>query len=130
MLFDEAHTNTKQGDIGEARAIYEYTKMGYVVSRTIFDSAMYDLLIDDGKSIKKVQVKTSSQQFENGSFQVQLSRTGGNRKINTIRHREDSDYDILFVLTDDNRCFSIPTSELKARAQLKVGGRSYNEFEI
>ena len=40
-MFKNAKTNTKQGDIGESMAIFVYTKMGYGVSRTIFDSEKY-----------------------------------------------------------------------------------------
>jgi len=97
VIFENATTNTKQGDIGEARAIYEYTCLGYTVSRTIFDSAKYDLIIDDGTCLARVQVKTTSfrtkeygkyaSSTKHTGFYVNLKTTGGNRKINTIRYR-------------------------------------------
>ena len=141
MLFDNAETNTKQGDIGEARAIYEYTKMGYVVARTIFDSAKYDLILDDGVSLKRVQVKTTrckkkytNKKWNATGYNVLLGTTGGNRKINTYRNRNDDDYDILFVLTEEGRCWSIPVNELGAVTTTVVGasGRcaKYMEYEL
>lgn len=45
-MFENATTFTRQGDIGEARAIYEYTRLGYTVARTLFDSAKFDLIIE------------------------------------------------------------------------------------
>ena len=53
IMFENATTRTKQGDIGEARAIYEYTRLGYGVSRTLFDSCRYDLIIDDGSTLQR-----------------------------------------------------------------------------
>lgn len=131
MLFENAKTRTKQGDIGEARAIYEYTRMGFVVLRTIFDSAKYDLVIDDGVTLKRVQVRTSANHKQSGGFEVNLKTTGGNTKTNTIRPRCEDDYDIVFVLTSDDRCWSIPTEHLKgAKHSFVVGGTKYKEFEI
>lgn len=116
MIFENATTRTKQGDIGEARAIYEYSRMGYVVSKPLCDSAKYDLVIEDqnGKLLK-VQVKTSNHSILNQAevFTVQLATTGGNTKVNTTRLRQSNDYDILFVLTGNDQCFSIPVEALE-----------------
>lgn len=131
MLFETVGTHTRQGDIGEARAIYEYTRMGFVVLRTIFDSAKYDLVIDDGTQLHRVQVRTCGNKTKHGGFEVNLKTSGGNTKINTIRPREEGDYDIIFVLTSDNRCWSIPVKHLNgAKHSFVVGNTKYNEFEI
>lgn len=131
MLFQNANTNTKQGDIGEARAIYEYTRLGYVVSRTLFDSARYDLIIDRDGQLARVQVKTTSYGQRENTFDVALKTTGGNRKVNTIRGRASGDYDVLFVLTSDNRCWSIPTETLgDSKMVITVTGDKYSEYEI
>ncbi len=131
MLFENATTYTKQGDIGEARAIYEYTRLGYTVSRTIFDSARYDLIIDDGTKLLRVQVKTSTYETKSGAFEVGVKTSGGNTRENTVRLRDENDYDVLFVLTSSNRCWSIPAKELgTARYTITVGGNKYNEYEI
>lgn len=129
-IFETASTNTKQGDIGEARAIYEYTKLGYDVSRTLFDSAKYDLIIDDGKEFKRVQVKTSTQRDERGRYQVGLVTSGGNTKKNIRRKRDDSDYDLLFVVTSDDRCWSIPSKSIGGVTAIVVGGTEYTDFQI
>lgn len=130
-MFENATTRTKQGDIGEARAIYEYTRLGYGVSRTLFDSCRYDLIIDDGSTLQRVQVKTTGRVVDSGGFAVQIVTTGGNRKVNTKRKREDTDYDILFVMTATNRCWSIPVSTLNgANVCIVVGNDRHAEFEL
>lgn len=131
MLFKNASTFTKQGDIGEARAIYEYTKLGYTVSRTIFDSARYDLIIDDGQVLKRVQVKTSTYKTKSGAYEVGLKTSGGNTRENTVRLRNEEDYDILFILTAEDRCWSIPIEALDiCRYTVTVGNKKYSKYEL
>jgi hypothetical protein len=125
----------KQGNIGVARAVYEYTKLGYTVLAPLSDSDKYDLVVDNGQQLRKVQVKTSRcRKPGQTAFQVQLSTSGGNRKINTFCQRKQTDYDLLFVLVEDGRCWSIPATEFVGGSTINVGalgqGARYTEFEI
>lgn len=128
-MFENAVTHTKQGDIGEARAIYEYTRLGYGVSRTVFDSMKYDLIIDVDGQLYRVQVKTTSFKSNYGVYQVALSTSGGNQSFNKSRPRQDSDYDILFVMADNGDCWSVPVSEFEARNTLNMNSR-FDKFLI
>ncbi len=119
-LFENANTWTKQGDIGEARAIYEYTKLGYGVLKPLNDSMKYDLVIDRDGLLQKVQVKTTMAISPEGNYVANLKTSGGNRSTQIIKNRQDEDYNILFVLTDNNECYSIPTTNIKARANLTL----------
>lgn len=47
------------GDIGEAMAIADFTKAGFVVSAPLSNNARYDLIVDNGQKIYRVQVKTT-----------------------------------------------------------------------
>lgn len=121
----------KQGDLGVARAVYEFTRLGYVVLAPLSDSSKYDLVVDDGERLYRVQVKTTRQMLSHGGFAVNLKTCGGNTKQNTTRNRHPDDYDVLFVLTQDNRCWIIPAFELgNVGSCITVGGQKYNNFEI
>ena len=136
MLFENAKNKTKQGDIGEARAIYEYTRMGYTILKPLTDSDKFDLVLFDGERFIKVQVKTSRficNEETNSDlviYSVELKQTGGNQREYTLRKRQDEDYDLLFILTSDGRCWSIPADKLDSRYSVNVGGVKYNEFQI
>ena len=120
-----------QGNVGVARAIYEYTRKGFVVLAPLSDSSKYDLVLDNGTSLLKVQVKTSRLKALSGGYTVNLKTSGGNTKTNTIRRRTSGDYDVLFVLTDNGKCWSIPASELgNAGSAIVVGAKKYGEFLI
>ena len=128
-MFENACNSTKQGDIGEARAIYEYTRLGFGVSRTLFDSMKYDLVVDFNGSLKKVQVKTTKCKSRHGVYMANLKVCGGNSSGNTITNREDSDYDILFVLAEDGTCWSIPVTDFDAKTSLNLGTR-YDSYKL
>ena len=133
MLFSLVrNSNHKtQGDLGEARAVYEYTKLGYTVLKPLSEGNKYDFVIDDGSNLLKVQVKTSRCKTKSGGYEVCLKTSGGNTKINTIRRRARTDYDLLFVLTENGKCWSIPSSALgDAATSIIVGTCKYADYEI
>ena len=127
-MFENATNSTKQGDIGESRAIYEYTKLGYVVCRTLFDSAKYDLVIEIDTILYKVQVKTTRSKTRHGVYAVDLRTGGGNKTRTTTETRKESDYDILFVLAENGICWSIPSSIMPVSC-INLGDK-YKEYII
>lgn len=113
----------KQGDIGLSEAIAYYTKLGYVVSVPLTEATKYDLLIDDGDSIKRVQCKTSSYtQTEGRSFQVNLATSGGNQSWTGIISTIDKDLcDLVFIWCSDDSIWEIPSEEVHGKSSVTVG---------
>jgi len=131
MEFDNINSKISklQGNIGVAKAIYEYTKMGFTVLAPLSDSSKYDLVIDDGIKLLKVQVKTSRCKSKHGGFLLNLKTSGGNTKTNTIRKRVSTDYDLLFILTEDGKCWNIPSVELgEACHSIVIGSTKFKQF--
>lgn len=129
-LFEGCMNTKKQGDIGEARAIYEYTKLGHVVCAPLCDSAKYDLIVEKDGIMKRVQVKTSSY-IRNGGFVIIVATTGGNSSRNYVVPRKEGDFDDLFILTSNDRCWMIPEKSLgKKQYSVSVGGVKWQEFEL
>jgi len=118
-MFENTNTKTEQGDIGEARAIYEYTKLGYNVSIPLSNGLKYDLIVDINNKLFKVQCKTTKY-IAKKSYVVTLKTSGGNKSSYSIRNRKYEDYDILFVLTADNICYSIPSLDFDAKTTLTL----------
>jgi len=50
----------RKGDIAVSQAIARFTKMGYDVALPLTESAHYDLIVDTGRVLKRVQVRYSS----------------------------------------------------------------------
>ena len=130
-MFSNATTFTDQGNIGEARAILEFSKMNWKVSKPLFVNTKYDLIVDTGTHLLKVSVKTSRYKKTNGGFEVKISTSGGNTSKNVIKPRTKTDFDILFVVTSDGDCYMIPSEELcEARHSIVVGNSKYNNCKL
>jgi hypothetical protein len=127
MMFDDCKNSKTKGSIGETRAIYEYTKKGYIVSKPLVD-CVYDLILDDGNSLKKVQCKTTSQKRRN-TYSCNLRVMGGNKSGNVVKKRQDGDYDVLFVLADSGECWSIPVTHFTAKNCLNLDFR-FDNFKL
>ena len=48
-----------KGALTEQRCFIKCIEMGYIVSKPIFDNARYDFILDTGKNLLRIQVKTS-----------------------------------------------------------------------
>lgn len=120
-----------QGNIGAARAVYEFTKKGYTVLVPLSDSDKYDIVVDDGDRLLKVQVKTTQCKSPSGGYAVNLKTSGGNTKTNTITKRKEGDYDLLFVLSELGECWIIPEKSLSgASNSIVVGATKYSEYKL
>lgn len=84
-------TTQHKGDIATTRAIATFTQKGYDVSLPITESAAYDLVVDDGKGLHRVQVK-----FTTGK-QVDLRRIHSNSNGYVVRKTKADDYDWLYI---------------------------------
>lgn len=120
MLFDNAINSKKQGDIGMCYAMAYYAKLGWTVSVPVTDSQDYDLVVDNGTRLFKVQVKTTKSISPSGNYIVSLRTIGGNRS-GTGKCKDSSD--LLFALTDSGDCYSIPKSEISAVSSVALGER-------
>ena len=113
MLFDNAINSKKQGDIGMCYAMAYYAKLGWTVSVPVTDSQDYDLIVDSGTRLFKVQVKTTRCKAPSGNYIASLTTNGGNRSgSGKTKKFNDNSSDLLFVLTETGDCYSIPTSDI------------------
>lgn len=140
-MFQNCSIPKHQGNVGEARAIYEYTRLGYVVSKPLSESCPYDLIVDDHSgTLKRVSVKTSKQRtqaakrgWNSSAYIVKLYTSGGNTKNAFVRKATDhTNYELLFILTEDGACWSIPSTELDDKGVIQVGSEQskYNQYRL
>lgn len=85
----------KQGALGIGQAVGYYAAQGYAVFVPIADMSRYDLLIDTGTQILRVEVKTTTRE----SGEVALRTMGGNRSWNgMVKRISEDDCDIVFAV--------------------------------
>lgn len=125
----EFFKNTKkQGDMGLGVAIGYFTSIGYTVGIPLTDSQDYDLIIDDGNHLGRVQVKTCS--YKRKSYEVNLSVKGGNRtSVGKLKKFDNTNCDYLFIVTEKLDKYLIPSQELVAKYNLVLGPK-YKKYLI
>lgn len=118
----------KQGTVGVGAAIYEFTKRDWCVSVPVNDIQPYDLVVDDGEGLKKVQVKTT-QYKRNNNYVVQLKSVRPNRTENNIRKFDNTEVDYLFILCEDEAKYLIPANTLMVSCTLNLCDK-YEQYRV
>ena len=117
------HRNPRrQGLIGLGAAIHWFSAEGYMVNIPLNDSQPYDLVVDDGARLHRVQVKTTTRRSPYGVFVVQLETAGGNQSFHTRKPFDPAASDLLWVLTDEGDVYLFESPAIKARRGLSLGG--------
>lgn len=102
--------NSKQkGDFSELKVATRLTELGYVVSFPFGDRAPYDLIVDIGGKLSKVQVKHG--RIINGTVlfkTMSVSTLNGKAIINNYNGKVDH---IACYCTDNDTCYMISTEK-------------------
>jgi hypothetical protein len=120
----------RQGDLGELSAMEWLGSHGYSVYYPIGHSPDCDLVADDGESLERVQVKTTTQ-WVKGRWVATLCTRGGNQSWNGLVKRfSSSRCDRLFVLAADGRRWFMPAQAVDGGSGIVLGGPKYAEYEV
>ena len=111
----------RKGDIATSRAVATFTQMGYDVSIPLTESAFYDLIVDDGRCLYRVQCKFVS------TSEVDLRRIHSNSRGYVTKLLPEGAYDWLYVLRPDGDEFLIKECHAGRRsvtpcAEHRLGG--------
>lgn len=117
MVFN---TNKEKGNSGLVAAIAYYGFKGYTISLPLNDTQDYDLIVDNGEKLLKVQVKATSQRTECGYSVVSVKSCGGTNG-GIYKTVKDTNIDILFVLTELQEMYEIPFEYITTTSSLGLG---------
>lgn len=115
MLFG---SNKERGNAGLSLAIAYYGANGYCVSLPLNDTQDYDLIVDDGVSLLKVQVKFTDYK-DKGSYCVSLKSSGGTKGV-IYKTLINTSIDTLFIVCGDKSLYHIPIKDLKNTSSLTL----------
>ncbi len=104
-------TTAQKGDIAWLKVVERSVKKGWLASRPIQESGRYDLILDDGERLYRVQVKYADGHSPNskGVARCQLTRNNGsgvnkNRKYSS----EEVDAVVVYVPRANSICWFPP----------------------
>lgn len=120
MLIEQVNSN-KQGDVGMGAAIAYFSKQGFTVSIPLTDSQDYDMVVEDNLigELHTVQVKTTYS-VRNGNFRVDLRTKYHNGQA---AHMDHNRIKYVFVLTEENDQYLIPTKALNGAQSFTLNDR-------
>jgi hypothetical protein len=109
------------GDQGLATAILHYTRCGLIVSVPTSEATRYDLVIDRGSQLLRVQVKTTTRRAPRGSYIIDLRTRGGARQTEPAgQWISATECDLVFVLAADGRAWELPVAVAAGRSELAL----------
>lgn len=131
MLFIENETSySKQGNAGVGFAIAYFTKIGYTVSIPLTDTQDYDLVVDNGENLLKIQIKTTGSKSRHGIYSLNLRVTGGNRSgVGKSKTFDQNHCDAVFAVTNEGSMYYIPRNVIKAKTTINLG-KIYEKYKV
>ena len=115
-MFNNCDNTKRMGDIGEAKAVFEFVKDGFDVFLPVNEFQKADLVVGHKNKLYSIQVKTTKTKGNSNKYVVQLKTTGKSSNTISTVNREDGDYDFLFVLTNEGDWYLIPEDILPKTA--------------
>jgi hypothetical protein len=119
LAADSGKRNTKKvGDISELHVIAAFCKRGYKISLPFGEDNRYDLVVDDGEKLYRVQVKTG--RVRGGVIRYSCSSSHAHRGGGTRPYFGQIDY-LAVYCPDTGKVYVLPEKELTAtRAHLRL----------
>jgi hypothetical protein len=121
--------NTKAiGDLSELEAARALARAGYLVSKPLGDSHRYDLIIDDGDVLARVQVKTG--RLRNGVIKFACSSSHTHRGGPASRsYRGEIEFFAVYCPQTD-RVYLLPEAEASlTAAHLRVAASNNAQYK-
>lgn len=122
--------NSKQkGSLAVAQCVAKMYERGYEVLLPFGDRKPYDLVLDTGDRLLKVQCKYAGRSAR-GWHEASLRVMGGNQSYHTAKKYADTDFDLLYVYTADGRHFLFEWQDVKCRSTIKVDAPMYKANQL
>lgn len=123
--------NTKQqGDIGVAQAIYWFTLNRNQVSIPNTDSTRYDLIVDNGRQLRKVQCKTTYTRSKEGNPVVSLRTMGGNQSWGGVVKKITTDEtDLVWCCVEGKEAYLFNSEDVAGMSTITLG-KKYLKYAV
>lgn len=112
------YTTNQKGLITEMEVALYFIKLGYNVSQPLNIDSRYDFILDTGKNLLKIQVKTSHKDKEKNSISFKCKSVTGRGEV---KHSSYSKQDIDYFATSwENKVYLIPVEECSTQKTLRL----------
>ena len=123
MLKTSTSSPCSRGNLSESKVLTKYIETRFVVSVPFGLCGSYDLIVDTGSRLLKVQVKTG--RLRNGYVIFPIQRFSGHQKG---RRYDPTEFDLFAVYCPDNDpVYAIDFSVSMAEGRLRCAQTRYNQ---
>ncbi len=119
----------EKGDIAVGNAIRYFISNGYEVCLPIGDKRDYDLVVEKGGLLSRVQVKYAGISSR-GDCIAGLRITGGNQSFNYTKKYKQNAFELLFVYTGRNDTYLIPWENVLCRNEISIENIKYLRYKV
>lgn len=115
MLKASTSSPSSRGNLSESKVLTKYIEAGFVVSVPFGGCAPYDLIVDTGTRLLKVQVKTG--RLRNGCVIFPMQRFSGHQ---SGRRYDPMEFDVFVVYCPDNETiYAIEFDKSRSEGRLR-----------
>lgn len=112
---------TRKGIEAQIKVELRANELGYIVSKPTTECCRYDLILDDGDKLKRVQVKYCGQAAKgvDGSVHLDLRKFSSNEKVRPYYTKNEIDALIVYVAPIDRLCY-IPIEVVAKKSTINL----------
>ena len=120
----------EKGDLAVAHAINYFLLSGYEVCLPIGDKKPYDLVVELNGGLQKVQVKYAGRWKADNKCHASLRTMGGNQSYYTAKKYSKTDFDLLFVHSENNNDYLVPWVEIENTNSLSIECGKFLQYKL
>jgi len=121
---EPSRLNLFKGQIIELKVQEEFLRYGFDISIPSYNASRYDLIVDTGYEILKIQTKKSIQNNES-SFTFQCCTQNNMKSSNHSKHKYTSDEIDYFATVWKDKVYLIPVDETSNQKTIKLTDTQY-----
>lgn len=112
---------TKKGIEAQLKAELRANELGYIVSKPTTECCRYDMIIDDGTSLKRLQVKycNTPQTSADGSVCINLRKVTNSKKIAPCYTEREIDGLVVYLKPVDKLCY-FPADFISGKSTITI----------
>lgn len=120
-----------QGDLAELKFMLLSHELGYTVSKPFGDNAKYDLIVDNGLSLERIQIKSTKRMELYGRNDCYNCLSCFGRDSKQRYTKDHIDFMVIYIIPED-AWYKIPIDKIKSKCIKLYPHRKPNrgQFEI
>ena len=103
-----------QGDNAELKFMLLSHELGHIISKPFGDNSKYDLIIDNGNDLEKIQIKSTSRKDTSSGMDCYNCLVCSGSKQKQKYNEKDVDFIVIYVIPE-NTWYKIPVKEIKGK---------------